>query len=190
MIWRDLIPQILPHVPGCPDVQVESMIHYAAIRFCRDSHVWEERLQDVYVADGLLLYELSIPDEAEVVSLVYARQEQGRRLIFLHPDINVFGLLSFEAQPDPDKGPVKIRVRLQPSRKATGLPDRIGLDYERALISGALARLLEIPGRDWSAPQLAAYHWDAYRETVAEARTRSARGNAEHPLRVRPHPFI
>lgn len=185
MKWSDLLSRALPHLPGCPEPLVEQELRAAAIKFCRDTHVWEERLTDVYLVDGIDLYELAVPEESEVVALVYAKQGDET----LCPDINVFGHMRFETVPSPDKGPVSVKVRLQPSRDAEGMPDRIGLDYDEAIVSGAIAKLAAMPKKDWTALELVAHHGAKYLEGVAEARVRKARGNTERPLRVTPHPF-
>lgn len=189
MIWSDLFNDILPHVPGCPEPMLEDAIRRTAIRFCRDSHIWEEELQSIYLAAGVDRYELELPEETEVLSLMSSIQrtapdEKGQEV---WPSINVFGLLHFSPLPDPDKGPVEIRAILKPSKDATGVPDRIGLDYSEALIHGTIATLQEIPGRDWSNPSMVQYHKAIYLDGVAEAIGRRARGNTSRPLRVTAH---
>jgi hypothetical protein len=192
MIWSDLYNDIQPHVPGCPEPAIEDAVRRTAMRFCRDSHIWEEELQSVYLANGVDRYQVELPEETAVLSLVSAIQrksadETGKEV---WPSINVFGLLHFSPLPDPDQGPVEIRAVLKPSRDATGLPDRIGLDYDEALVHGAIAALQEIPGRDWSNPNMVSYHKTIYFDGVAEAIGRRARGNTDRPLRVKAHPNL
>lgn len=191
MIWSDLYHHILPHVPGCPEPLVEDEVRRTAIRFCRDTHLWEEELMSVYPVHGVARYQLTLPDETEVLSLVKAVQrkkpeDDGTQL---WPSVNVFGLLHFVPPPKPDDGKVEIRAILMPSRNATGMPDRIGLDYDRAMIHGTVASLQAIPGRDWSNPNMVAWHGALYTEAVSEAWVRRATGNTEKPLRVTPQPF-
>lgn len=192
MIWRDLLPRVLAYVPGCPDTLVIDMLRDAAIKFCRDSHIWREQLEDLYLAKGLDRYQLALPEDTELKALISAVQRQpgSRFRTEVYPDINVFGAVRFKTVPDPEQGPLEIHAVLQPSRTAKGMPDRIGLDYDEGLIHGALERLLEIPGRDWSNPNMAGYHHGKYLEALTDARMAKATGDTEAPLRVTPQPFI
>lgn len=192
MIWSDLYPRILPHVPGCPEPMVEDALRSIALQFCRDTHAWHEELQKVYLVNSINRYQMELPEGTEAISLASAiqRKTPARDGTVVWPTINVFGLLHFDPVPDPDDGPVEIRVVLQPSRTAEGLPDRIGYDYDTALIGGAVAQLQAIPSKDWSNPQMVAYHTATYDNGVAEARRRRATCNTDKPLRVTPHPFI
>ncbi|MDF0750281.1 hypothetical protein NLU14_08565 [Marinobacter sp. 71-i] len=191
MIWSDLYQHILPHVPGCPEPLVEDEVRRTAIQFCRETHLWEEELLSVYPVHGVARYQLNLPEETEVLSLASAvqRKDKNKDGTALWPSINVFGLLHFDPPLDPDEGPVEIRAILRPSRSSGGVPDRIGLDYDRALIHGAIASLQSIPGRDWSNPQMVAWHTTKYTDAVTEAWVRRATGHTEKPLRVTPQPF-
>ncbi|WP_417518727.1 hypothetical protein [Marinobacter sp.] len=186
MIWSDLYPLVLPHVAGCPEPILEDTLRRTAIRFCRDTHAWAEELASVYPAEGITRYQLTLPEGSELLSLAHAVQANNA----LWPRVNVFGLLHFDAAPNPDNGPIEIRAVLHPSRDSTGLPDRLGLGYDEALIHGTLATLQEMPGRDWTNPQLVAYHRAKYLESVAEARTRLSQGDTERPLTVRLPSFL
>lgn len=192
MIWSDLYSLILPHVAGCPEPMLEDALRRTAIRFCRDTHAWQEELASVYPATGITRYQLELPDGTELLSLASAiqRTDPTQSGTVHWPRVNVFGLLHFDPAPDTDKGPIEIRAILRPSRSSTGLPDRLGFGYDEALIHGALATLQEIPGREWTNPALVAYHREKYHESVVEARTRLHKGDTERPLSVRPHSFI
>lgn len=192
MIWSDLYSRILPHVPGCPEPMVEDALRNVTRQFCRDTHAWHEELHKVYLVKGIARYEMELPEGTEVLSLASAvqRKTPERDGTPVWPTINVFGLLYFDPIPDPDDGPIEIRAVLQPSKAAEGAPDRIGLDYDTALIGGTVAQLQAIPNKDWSNPQMVAYHMASYDNGVAEARRRRATGNTDKPLRVTPNPFI
>jgi len=171
---------------------LEDIVRQTAIKFCRESKIWEEQLNDIYPVLGLNRYQADLPEETEVISLASAIQGKSDIDAGIEhwPSINVFGLLYFEEVPLPDSGPITIRTILRPSDTSTGLPDRIGLDYDTALIHGAIADLQVMPNKDWSAPNLVAFHQNIYRTRRSEACVCRATGNTEQPLRVTPQPFI
>ena len=192
MKWSDLFSRVMPHVPGCPEIMVEDALRDAAIKFCRDSHLWREQIMDLYLSPGIHRYALDLPEQTEVTALISACQRKpgSRYGEAVHPDINVFRMVRFRTLPDPDKGPIELHVVLQPTRDADGMLDAIGLDYDQALIHGALERLVVIPGKDWSNPNMAPYHREKYLESLTEARIAKANSNTEAPLCVSPYPLL
>lgn len=192
MKWTDLFSRVMPHVPGCPEPMAEDAIRDAAIKFCRDSHLWREQIMDLYLVQGVRRYDLDLPEQTEVTALIAAWQRKpgSNHKTAVYPDINVFRMVRFPEALDPDKGPVEMHVVLQPTRDADGMLDAIGLDYDQALIHCALERLVVIPGKDWTNPNMANYHRQKYLESLTEARMAKANGNTETPLRVTPHPLL
>lgn len=190
MNWTDLIQDILPHVPGCPEPLIEDTLRRVARIFCRDSHVWEEQLPDIYPVNGVTRYQASAPDETEIVSLSQCQTKTTPISESNWPIINPFGLLTFDKSPNPAKGPLQIKAILKPTRDASGMPDRIGLHYSEALINGTIAKLQEMPKKDWTDLQLSIYHQDKFDNTVREARFRKANGNTDRDMRVAPRHLL
>lgn len=189
MIWSDLFPRIQIHVAGCPEMLIEDMVRQTAIKFCRESKIWEEQLDNLYPVEGVQRYQLILPDESSLLSLASATQgsEEDDDLEEHWPTINVFGLLYFPTVPSAENGPIAIRAILRPSDTATGVLDRIGLDYDLALIHGTIAALQSIPNKDWSSLQTVSYHNAIYYDKLTEAKVNRVTGNTEQPLRTTPH---
>lgn len=188
MIWSDLFPRIRIHVPGCPDPIIETILRQRAIQFCRETKIWEETLTAVYPVPTITRYQLDIPAQTQLLSIVSTMQGKTATYpgIELTPTVNVFGLMTFDTEPDPTNGSIEVRAILRPSDDASELPDRIGLDFDTALIHGCVASLQAMPNRDWTNLQAIAYHENIYRDRVSEAYLlRATKGN-EEPLRVRP----
>lgn len=55
------------------------------------------------------------------------------------------------------------------------IPDRLFRAYREAIVSGAMAILTVIPGRDWTDAKLAMYHAGVYERLAADARARAVR---------------
>lgn len=192
MIWSDLFPRILPHVPGCPEPLVEDVVRQTAIAFCRETKVWEEQLENVYPVAGITKYALNLPDETSVLSIASAVQgktstDEGESLT---PTLNVFNALTFDSSMSPDNGPIEVRAILKPSEDSSGMPDRIGYGYDTAIIHGAIASLVVMPKKDWSAPELAGFHQGIYKSELTEARLERAMNGNEAPLRTSIAPLI
>lgn len=63
-------------------------------------------------------------------------------------------------------------------------PDFIYWNYGQAVVSGAVARALVVPGKDWSNPQLATYHRSLFEEAVIKAKSAAEAGFTNHVDRV------
>jgi hypothetical protein len=70
---------------------------------------------------------------------------------------------------------LRLRLSVAPSDDATGLPDDIALRYRDEIHVGAKARLMLMPGKSWSSPDLAAVYGQAFSGMVAKATMRAAR---------------
>lgn len=74
---------------------------------------------------------------------------------------------------------------LKPSRLATGVKTWIYETWADRLVSGAIAQLARIPGKDWTDPGLAEMHKMMYERAVADAEIRDKR-NIDLRVRARP----
>lgn len=62
------------------------------------------------------------------------------------------------------------------------VPDRIFYAFRQGIVSGALAHLYMMPGKDWSNPQLAQPHGAKFENTIADAKSRADRDFGNAPL--------
>lgn len=198
-VWSAFHSLILPETPGCPEVTVNGALAASAAEFCAETHIWRETLDPFNTAPGEALYDL---DASAVVESVPQLAVDGRELG--HVDVRQLdptrltdtGLPShFWMQDDtqvrlfpiPDRVyPVQATATLKPSRAATGVPNWIYETFGDGIVSGALWRLLRIPGKEWTNVDLASAHKALFGQAVIEARVRDYR---HVPLRVRPHSF-
>lgn len=197
--WAAFHSLILPETPGCPEVTVNSALAASAAEFCAETHIWRETLDPFDTEADEALYDL---DASAVVESVPQLVVDGRELG--HVDIRLLdptrltdtGIPShFWVQDDrsvrlfpiPDGVyPVVATVTLKPSRSARQVPDWIFETFADGIVSGALWRLLRIPGKEWTNVDLAGAHKALFEKAVVEARVRDYR---HVPLRVRPHSF-
>ncbi len=161
-LWRELHPEVLPYVPGCPDPMLDQEIRSAAIEFFRRTRVWGEWLDPVYAASSLREYDLEVPTGSEVVRIEQATRNgalleiEGFRSVPTDPAQRaVDGPLSITtsdrvtvwlSQGVATGDRVQMRVSLMPSRTSTGIADTLFGQYRDAMADGARHRLLRVPG--------------------------------------------
>jgi hypothetical protein len=74
---------------------------------------------------------------------------------------------------------------LKPSRTATGVKTWIYETWADKLVSGTIAQLARIPGKDWTDPAMAEMHRGMYEKAITDAEIRDRR-NIELRIRQRP----
>ena len=58
--------------------------------------------------------------------------------------------------------------------------------YAEVIAAGVKARMMAMPGKEWSNPQMAAYYQERYRKGVADARWEKCRGQGAMEVYNRP----
>lgn len=69
-------------------------------------------------------------------------------------------------------GSLQVRVIIAPTSAMTDIPAYWYDEYHDLWRFGALGRLLKMPGRDWTNPEMAAYYFKLYNEGIALAKSR------------------
>jgi hypothetical protein len=205
--YTDLLPEVLPHLTSLvSDPLAESAIKNAVIEFCRESWVWRHfaDAQDVYAGEASIDFEA--PAGAEVVQVLSCNLDG----LLLSPSSTdslnesmrgwqtVRGVVKFFVQVDmaslllapvPDvtlpRG-LLMTLALQPRRAAVAFPQWIAAQYMEALASGALYRMMSMPGKPWSDDAGAALHHARFQESIAAARTAGVNGLGRATLRTTP----
>lgn len=195
------LSRVLPSVDACPSPIAEQAIRDAIDSFCRQSRIYRER-QTVALTSGVSSYELDPPGGGSViVETLYARigddilepliPELESRLFIgsgkpeyiKHAEPG-----SIEILPAPaDSGTLSVVVVYSIDQAATMFPSI--LDQWREEISfGAMARLMVMPNKPWSNPQMAAGYQSMFNAGVNDAAARASLGNRRATMRVQAHP--
>lgn len=173
--------EVLMEVAGAPTPLIDREIRHAAIDFCDYTLTWRTPvdLQDIIVSTSD--YDLTVPSDARVVTVLYAGRDGVRMLPTserrLDDEQDGWRNSTTTAAGSswyylPDRETIRIALTpdasatdalavmcaFKPTQTATNLPDILFDDHLEAIGHGAKARLLAIPGKPWSNPQLAAYH--------------------------------
>jgi hypothetical protein len=199
--WASWFPDLLPHVPGCPQVLAEHELRRAAQVLMRRTRAWQVDVPAVAVVAGQATVsvaptsaELELvrveavwfdgkplePTTAEVLDALYAddwRAHTGTpsKYIQMVPgEIRLYPVPVADAVTG-----LSVRLSVAPSETAAGLPDDIALRFRDDVQVGAKARLMLYPGRPWTNPELAAVYGQAFDSLVGTATAAAARSYAQ-----------
>lgn len=208
--YEAFFSNVMPEVPGCPEITAFNAIQNAAIEFCEKSCILQVDHDPVTVLEKIVDYDLEPPTDFLVVKVMRAWLE-GNELTPVAPDVvddpAIYNRLftSYQAQPGtprsfiqkdprsvslwplPDKkyaNGLTMRVALKPTRAAETIDSLIYEDYYEAIAAGALARLLNSQGKPYSSRDGAAIADRQFRQAINLARQRATHGHNRSTLSV------
>lgn len=199
--WDGFFPYVQPHVPGCPEIVIQTHLQEAAAEFCKLSEIWRFDIEQDFTSKNTSDYEIDVPVGAvlENILVLYVDGTAIRRVSDRHFDMpsdiapaapsyySIYQDTQIRFYPTPDKKYTFEGVGvLKPKLSATGVEDYIFETYGRAIACGAIAKLAIIPGKEWTNPDLAAYYRAKFHKDAAEAKGRDTR---RVNLRVAPAGF-
>jgi len=206
--WSYWLPDLMPHVPGCPQVLAEHELRRAAQAFFRQTLAWRVDEAPRAVAMGTDEMSVAPTDAGLELVRVDAIWYDGKKLDPITPEtLDAQYVDDWQAQvgtptnflqvvpgvirlyPVPLVDAVtglKLRLIVTPSDASAGLPDDIALKYRDEIHVGAKSRLMLYPGKPWTSPELAAVYGQAFNALVNQATASAARAfvQARLPSRV------
>ena len=100
---------------------------------------------------------------------------------------------SLTVYPRPERLEAGASIRVygtwKPGISSTSFPDGFGRSYYQAIVEGAKSRLMLMPDRKWSNPQLAAVSEKKFRDGMIDAKNEAVHGKVAGSIRVRPARF-
>ncbi len=189
-LWADFLPLLAPHLPGCPDPSLKLYLASTGSDFFARTYLWREQISGITVVAGTVDYDLD-PDTGlveNVISVVYGEATLTRtdlRLIGAEKLSEVGEPREFWVQADnsirifpipEERTTLKVYAVLKPNRNGTGVEDWIYETFADTIVSGAIAQLAMIPGKEWSDVALAGMHKGLYERAITNARIRDFRG--------------
>ena len=202
--YTDVLDEVMPEVPGAPVDLTTNAIRNTIIEFCQGSWCWRYIIDPAPVLAGLNTYELDPPPGAEVAQALIVSVEgkpldpKGQAdLVALRPDWATrrdtpkWYLTDDPSQlilaPVPDRkipGGLVVTVALQPVRTSTSFPNWIWSRYFDALSAGAKARLMAMPKKPWTSPELYALYRGRFESAMAGAKVESQQSLSRAPMRT------
>lgn len=202
--YTDLFNEVLPELPGVGQDLAANAIRNAIIEFCFGSWCWRYFMDPMPVLANLNTYELDPPPGAEVAQTLLVKVD-GKELEPTNEDDLTALFPRWQTEtgtprryltddpsqiilaPVPDtKIPngLVVTVALQPTRTSTTFPTWIWSRYFDALAAGAKARLMAMPGKPWTSPQLFQLYRGQFEAAMAGAKVESLKSLSRGPLRT------
>ena len=197
--WDTFLPLITPHLSGCQIATIKLYLASTAADFFARTYLWREQINGITVRTGVVDYELD-PDTGlveDVISVVYGEHTLTRtdlRLIGTEKLSETGEPREFWIQADnsirifpiPEEGTtLKVYAVLKPSRAGSGVEDWIYETFADTIVSGTIAQLAMIPGKEWTDVALAGMHKGLFERAITNARIRDFRG-VHRMVRQRP----
>lgn len=205
------LSNILVELPGCSDPLAQQALLRTASEFCTRTLVWSEILDPITLDEGERDYELDVPSGAYVcmVQGVWRNNQQlspttmmdlQRRLpdwrtargspAFYNcaPDRAVLSV--FPAPAAQGGEPMVVRAAFSLLHDAREVPELFAGAFFGALCAGAKARLMAMPGQNWSNPALTPYYQAQFDSGIADALAEVAHDGVPGSLTVQPRRFL
>ena len=145
---------VLPDVPGCPRASISDMTALVVSEFCEVTQCYREEIE--LEADGHALdFELISPHSDAVVIGVFSACD--KHTDFLPGDYTAHSseLVRFNVAP---KINVTVILILKPTVNSKAVPADIINRWADTIANGVRYRLMAIPEKPWSNPQLASHY--------------------------------
>lgn len=204
--YANLLPEVLPHLTGDPSEPLAiNAIRNAVIEFCARSWVWRHFPDAQDVEAGEPSYRLEPPAGADVAMVLSCRYD-GEPITQASSDSldeklpgwqTDSGCVKYFTQPDTESivlAPIPdanidaglaMVLAVQPRRAATTFPRWIHAQYMEQIAAGAIAKLMNMPGKPWASPQ--AVHYQAkFDNGIASAKESALRGLGRGVVRTTP----
>jgi hypothetical protein len=205
----EFYPRIIPYLPGIAEPMVNQVLVDSAIDFCESSLVLRENLDPFATVIGKIEYDLDPPSVQHNISRVMGVAVDkvalsGVEYETLRNDFPVSysrpkgfytdrtgSTLTLQLVPPPDKVyPIVVNVTLRPARAATLLEDDLYNIWIDPIVSGAIARAMQIPDQPFTNFAQARYLLNyAARQTIS-GRIEGNYGQIRASARTRYRPIV
>lgn len=201
-------PRILPYLPGCPEPLAAQVLVNSAIEFCEASLTLRQNLDAFNTSAGRIQYDLEPPSTQHDINRVMGVTLGGKELSPGMAEIIRGDLPTGEAKPrgfytdrtdsvftlmlaPPPDGvyEVLVNVTLRPARAATQLDDDLYNIWIDPIVSGAIARAMQIPDQPFTNFARAQQLLDSAARQTNSSRIESNYGLVRGSMRVRSRPF-
>lgn len=201
-------PRILPYLPGCSEPMVDQVLLNSAIEFAENSLTLRQNLDSFKTVVGVAQYDLDPPTKYHDVNRVMGVTLDGKELrpgmfeairndlptdtakprgFYTDRTDNTFTLML--SPPPDDRYDVIVAVTLRPTRGATMLDDDLYNIWIDPIVSGAIARAMQIPDQPFTNFAQAQYLLDSAAKQTISSRIEGNYGLIRGSMRVRTRPF-
>jgi hypothetical protein len=201
--YEDMLDEVMPELPGCSNAIAVKALKDACHMFLSQSLVYQQKNDPISVEAGTAEYDLdsftgyenimpvavyidtrkidpTTEDKLRTMHRQWDEQEgQVGAYIMVSPDI-----IRLVYIPEAD-GVLDVKVALTTSKRSTGIEDFIWDQYYEYIAAGAKRRVMRIPNKPYSQPELAKEYGMTERFGIDQARSRSLKSGTNTSLHVR-----
>jgi hypothetical protein len=203
-----VLPFVLPDVPGAPDALVARHIMFTANDFCIATGVWDEIQDPTTVIDKIYQYEVDVPKSAQVATikniwmpnreLIPATMNQiqqfipnwqtsaGSEPVYYNAAQDWTTFRIFPIPENANKVKMTLRVAYAPDQFGSVLPSFLVDRWLDEITAGAKARLQAVPGKSWTNRADAVENRRIYEDGKLEAKIFMAHDKVLGNVRVKP----
>lgn len=207
----ELLPFVLPEVPGCPDALAKISLVMSVIEFCTETLAWQEIQDPVSVIDKVNELDIDVPTDARIVvikdvwgpsrrlvpvtmSQLFEKipnwqTAQGGEPTYYNASTDWKTLRIYPIPLEANRQKITVRAAYAPTMAATTLPDEICTKYLDGIVSGAKGRLQIMPGKTWSNAQAAGINRGLFENAMVKAKIDILHDRVQGSLSVRPVSF-
>lgn len=191
ILWQDFYSILLPWVPGCPSPVADQELRRAANEFYTRTRAWCVWLDPVTTLDNVREYDFNLPINTNLVRIEAANVGTTPITIASYRDRLTNPSTTPNATDEVYTGDAKTLIldstyaagqsisvfaSLAPSRKATGIDEALFDRHAEAIVMGAKARLMLVPGTTFYNPQLATQAQSDFSTAIFDAHLADWRG--------------
>jgi len=203
-VMDDLLPYVLPDLPGVSEQQAATALVSAMIDLCERSLVLQRDHDAINVVADKGVYDLdaptgyvvhkvmkawyrtspiwpALPDDMDDAHLYHARV--GGPVAFVHRGERTISLYPVPSE-TVDRG-LTLRMAIKPKRDVVNIDDELYEDYIEVIAAGAKAKLQITPGKPFTNPQMAGFNQGLFTAGINRAMLRANKGHSRANLSVR-----
>lgn len=205
--YESLFPEIIASVPGASDALIKSSIRSALVELCEKTDVYQLELDPITTVKNVFEYDLEPPTDTVVHKILWMtydgddleattsplleqrkpkwRQDgyQGTPEFFVKQSQTLFYLAPVPNTTKTDA--ILLRAVLKPTFSSSSCSDDIMNDYRDTIVNGTLARMLRMPGRDFTDYTGAGVYTSLYQQGLLDAEQRGRQTEARVSRKVR-----
>ncbi len=176
---------VQPQVPGCPASWINRALLMAAVEFCEDTLICRETISvgSTSGSDQIVAFP---PADTKVLSV---NRVDIPGVVIEETSLDRGRVTFTLAAPATKDQPGKVFVTLAPNRSAATLPDLLFDNHFEVILSGALARLMRMPGYNWTDQRMAVIHQKKFLHGKEQTKLMESKKNFPS-MTVRQRPWV
>lgn len=202
------LPEVLPLVVACSDTLATTAVRHSAVEFCERTTFWQETQDAVTVTGADFPYDLEAPSGARVIQVMsvaingtpvapVSMDELDTAVLNWRDSVGsnpagYYQLSPYQMGLYPALNTsveMVLRAAYAPTRTAKAIEEFVYQVHVETISSGALYRLMAMPGQPWSNPELAAFYRSKFQQGVMDAQIEANKTFGRARMSVIPRAF-